>query len=527
VMNDQSQANLEPIDDLRSWLRRLELEEHLTHVTEAVDWDLELSGVVRRTYDVLGDASPALLFENINGYQAPEPNKLFIGQFRSYSRICTLLDLDPATSTRRDIVRRLKTLFLDEIPPLEVAEAPVHECIDEGDAINVLKFPVPRFNYRDGGRYVGTMHAVITKDLNSDWVNLGLYRVMVHNERELGIYFLPGRQHIGKQYLDYAERDEPMPVAIAIGLDPRLAFIASGNVPAGVCEYDIAGSMKGGPIEVVKGKTVDLPVPAKAEIVIEGFIDPKEFRDEGPFGEYPGYYGEVPGPAPLVRVTAVTHRQDPVFQASIEGHPINESHVMSSVMKSATIWNELEHNGVPGIQDVACVPEASNAHMVVSVKPTVPAHADWIASVVWGTSSSVWLFKHLFVVDDDIDPWDIGQVSWAMAWRVKASEDIKVWKNHRGSPIDPRQEPEQKGYWDRVLIDATRPWGWQPRAVWGSEGVGKGEPQKFPPTSRPDQNTIDLVNQKWDRYGIEPVGEFIGSPVGIMRNWWQPPEDQE
>jgi UbiD family decarboxylase len=151
-----------------------------------------------------------------------------------------------------------------------VDQAPVHECIDEGDAVNVLKFPVPRFNYRDGGRYVGTMHAVITKDLNSDWVNLGLYRVMVHNERELGIYFLPGRQHIGKQYLDYAEQDKPMPVAIAIGLDPRLAFIASGNVPAGVCEYDIAGSMKGGPIEVVKGKTVDLPVPAKAEIVIEG-----------------------------------------------------------------------------------------------------------------------------------------------------------------------------------------------------------------------------------------------------------------
>ena len=114
-----------------------------------------------------------------------------------------------------------------------------------------------------------------------------------------------------------------------------------------------------------------------------------------------------------------------------------------------------------------------------------------------------------------------------MAWRVKASEDIKVWKNHRGSPIDPRQEPEAKGYWDRVLIDATRPWSWKPREIWGSEGVGKGVPQNYPPTSRPAQETIDLVNEKWAKYGIEPVEEFIGSPVGIMRNWWAGSEDAD
>ncbi len=519
-------TNREEIDDLRSWLRRLDEEQHLTRVTEPVHWDRELAGVVRRTFDVYGDASPALLFETIEGYAPPGPNKLFIGQFRSYSRICMMLGLDPVNSTRRDIVLTLRKLIQGSIPPVTVPEAPVHECIETGDRIDVLKFPVPFFNFRDGGRYIGTMHAVITKDLETDWVNLGLYRVMVHGERELGIYFRPGRQHIGRQYLDYVEANEPMPVAIAIGLDPRLAFMASGNIPAGVSEYEIAGAVKGEPIEVVKGKTVDLPVPAKAEIVIEGFIHPTERKDEGPFGEYPGYYGEVPGPSPVMHVTAVTHREDPIFQASIEGHPVNESHVMSSVMKSATIWNELEHNGVPGIKDIACIPESSNGHMVVSVTPTVPAHADWIASVVWGTSAAVWLFKHLFVVDDDIDPWDLGQVNWAMAWRVKASEDIKVWKNHRGSPIDPRQEPEAKGYWDRVLIDATRPWSWEPRDIWGSEGVNKGVPQRYPPTSRPAQTTIDLINEKWDRYGVEPVEEFIGSPVGIMRNWWQKTEDE-
>lgn len=518
-------TNREPVNDLRSWMRLLEEEDHLARVTEKVHWDKELSGVVRRTYDTLGDASPAMLFENIDGYPAPGPNKLFIGQFRSYSRICMMLGLDPVVSTRRDIVNVLRGRFQDRVAPEMVENAPVHENVETGDAINVLKFPVPHFNHRDGGRYIGTMHMTITKDRDTGWVNCGLYRIMVHNERELGIYFAPGRQHIGLQQLKYLEHDEPMPVAIAIGLDPRLCFTAPSNVPAGVSEFEVAGALTGEPVELVQAKTVDLPVPANAEIVIEGFIDPVEKREEGPFGEYPGYYGEVPGLSPVIKVTAVTHRDDPIFQGSVEGHPVNESHVIGAMVKSTVIWNALDHNGVPGIKDVACIPESSGGHMVISIKPTVPAHADWIASVVWGTSASVWSFKHLFVVDEDIDPWDLGQVAWAMAWRVKASEDIKVWENHRGSPIDPRQEPEKKGYWDRVLIDATRPWNWEPRDIWGSDGVNKGEPQKFPPTSRPAQDTINLVNEKWGKYGIEPVEKFIGSPVGIMRNWWTPPDD--
>ena len=524
-MSDRDPSNREPIVDMRSWLTRLEEEEQLARVTERVNWDLELTGVVRRTYDTYGDASPAMLFENIEDYDAPGPNKLFIGQFRSYSRICMMLGLDPVNSTRRDIGRALMGMFNERVPPVTASEAPVHECVDTGDQIDVLKFPVPQFHDRDGGRYIGTMHAVITKDPDSGWVNLGMYRVMVHGKNELGIYFRPGRQHIGLHYLKYIERNEPMPVAIAIGLDPRLVFIAAGNVPANTSEYDIAGAMAGKPMEVTQGKTVDLPVPARAEIVIEGFVHPNgEWKTEGPFGEYPGYYGEVPEPSPVMQVTAVTHREDPIFQASLEGHPVNETHVIGAMVKAGTLWNLLEHNGVPEVKDIACHPESAGGHVVISVKPTVPAHADWIASVLWSNSASIWSYKHVFVVDDDIDPWDLGQVAWAMAWRVKASEDVKIWKDQRGSPIDPRQEPETKGYWDRMLIDATRPFNWQPRAIWGSEGANKGTPLNYPPTSKPNQATIDLINDKWERYGVEPVREFIGNPSGIMRNWWQPPE---
>ena len=368
--------NRERVNDLRSWMRLLEEEDHLARVTEKVHWDKELSGVVRRTYDTLGDASPAMLFENIDGYPAPGPNKLFIGQFRSYSRICMMLGLDPVETTRRDIVQVLRRRFQDKVAPEMVEDAPVHQNVETGDDINVLKFPVPHFNHRDGGRYIGTMHMTITKDRDTGWVNCGLYRIMVHNERELGIYFAPGRQHIGLQQLKYLEHDEPMPVAIAIGLDPRLCFTAPSNVPAGVSEFEVAGALTGEPVELVQAKTVDLPVPAAAEIVIEGYIDPVEKREEGPFGEYPGYYGEVPGLSPVIKVTAVTHRDDRIFQGSVEGHPVNESHVIGAMVKSTVIWNALDHNGVPGIKDVACIPESSGGHMVISITPTVPAHAD-------------------------------------------------------------------------------------------------------------------------------------------------------
>ncbi len=506
--------------DLRTWLQALEDEGQLARVRKQVHWQEELGGIVRRTYDVYGDASPALLFENIVDYQPPGPNKLFVGQFRSYSRIALSMGLPPTGTTIRDIVDRVRECLRNPMQYNTAEKGSAQENVVIGDDVDLLAFPIPLWHHRDGGRYLGTMHIVITKDYDTEWVNVGLYRIMAVGSDEATIYMSPGRQHIGQQFYKYQQAGEPMPVAVAIGLEPTLPLVGSMLVPSGECEYDYAGSLKGAPIETIRGKTVDLPVPANAEIVIEGFIDPNEQKMEGPFGEYPGYYGEVASPKPVIHVTAITCRDDPIFQGSMEGHPIAESHVMAAIIKSATAWDVLERNGIMGIQDVACIPEASTGHLVVSIKPSVQGHADWIASALWGTSTSVWNFKHIIVVDDDIDPWDAGQVNWSLAWRVKASEDIKIWKNHRGSPIDPRQEPEKKGYWDRVLVDATRPFDWEPRAIWGSDGTNKGTPQKYPPTTRPHKDLVDLINGRWEEYGIEPVAQYIGSPVGMMRHWW-------
>jgi 4-hydroxy-3-polyprenylbenzoate decarboxylase len=242
---------------------------------------------------------------------------------------------------------------------------------------------------------------------------------------------------------------------------------------------------------------------------------------EGPFGEYPGYYGELPGPSPVMHITAVTHRRNPIFQGSLEGHPINESHVMASVSKTASAWEALESAGITGIRDVATLPESCTAHIVVSCRMSVAGQPDWIASVLWAQSNAMWYWKHVIVVDEDIDPWDPQMVTWAIAWRVKASEDIKIWPRHRGSPIDPRAAPEEKGYWDRMLIDATKPFDWKPRDIWGSEGVNKGTPQKFPPTTVPEASQIRKVNARWHELGIQPTRDYIGTPQGMMRFWWE------
>jgi 4-hydroxy-3-polyprenylbenzoate decarboxylase len=512
------------ITDMRDWISWLEQEGQLARVTAPVDWNEEMGTIARRAYDVYGDASPALLFENIKDYPAPGPHQVFLGQFRSYSRIGMMFGLDPRTSQRRDIIARYRECMRHIVPRETVATGPCKEVVKKGDQINVLEFPVPFWHRRDGGRYVGTMHGVVTKDLNSDWVNIGLYRVMIIDRNRLAVYLRPGRQHIGQQFLAYRDAGIKMPVAIVIGLEPALPFCASTGIPRGVCEYDVAGAIKGAPLQVVKGETIDLPVPATAEIVIEGFIDPKETAPEGPFGEYPGYYGEVPGRSPVMQITAITHRKNPIFQGSLEGHPINESHVMASVSKTATAWEALENAGITGIRDVATLPESGSAHIVVSCKMSVAGQPDWICSVLWGQSNATWHWKHVIVVDEDIDPWDPQMVTWAMSWRVKATEDIKIWPRHRGSPIDPRSAPEEKGYWDRVLIDATRPFSWEPRAIWGTEGVGKGEPQKFPPTTIPDVEQIRKVNARWSSLGIKPTAHFIGTSQGMMRIWWEDPQ---
>ena len=514
--------------DLREWIGTLEERGQLARVKAPVDWQFEMGHVIRRTWDVYGDASPALLFEHIKDYAPPGPSKLFAGTFRSWYRTAMMLGLDPEDTSRSEVVHTLRRRIndrTDHLKPRIVKTGPVKENILMGKDIDLTKFPIPHLNERDGGRSLGSFHAVITKDPDGDWVNVGTYRMMLHGPDEAGMQIDPAAQHIGAHYYKYIERDEPMPAAIVIGQEPALSFMACSPTVDEVSEFDVAGAIRGEPIDVVKCETLDLYVPADAEIVLEGTIHPKERKLEGPFGEYPGYYGSVPSPKPVFRVKCITFRNDPIFRATLEGHPVNEDHMSLAISTSVYVLDTLERAGIRGVRDVAMPLDACGyGHCVVSVKPLTNGHADLVASAIWGSKMTLWSFKHVIVVDEDIDPWNTELVNWSIAWRVKASEDIKIWPRHRGSRLDPRQPPEEKGFQDRMLIDATRPYWWAPRDVWGSEGVKKGVPLKFPPTTRPMTERALLVNREWDKYGIRPTAKYIGRPEGMMKHWWNPEE---
>lgn len=523
----KKEANFE---DSRQWIRALEEADQLVRVTQEVDWKYELATVVRRTWDVYGDASPALLFENIKDYPAPGPSKVMVGDFRSWYRTAMMLGLDPDNTSRSEIIATLRERINNRekhIAPVVVDTGPVKDNVLMGDNVDLARFPVPYWNERDGGRFLLTLGAVMTKDPDTGWVNLGTYRMMLHSDtkNETGIQADPANQHIGIHYYKHIQRNEPMPAAVIIGQDPATTFLACSPTVDRVSELEIAGAIRGAPVEVVKCETVDLYVPANAEIVIEGTIHPKERRMEGPCGEYPGYYGSVPGPKPVFRARCVTYRNDPIFRGTLEGHPVNEDHMSLAISQSAYVREILERAGVPGVMDVAMPLDACGyAHCVVAIKPIIEGHAGIVAANIWGSKGNVWSFKHVIVVDEDIDPWNTEQVNWSIAWRVKASEDIHIWPNFKGSRLDPRTPPEEKGFQDRMLIDATRPYHWAPRDIWGTDGVKKGIPLKFPPTTRPQTELALKVNEEWNKYGVNPTARYIGRAEGMMKHWWNSEE---
>jgi len=211
-----------------------------------------------------------------------------------------MLGLDPNKTNRSEIMQTLRARINNRqeyLPPKIVSTGPVKENIMMGDDVDLTMFPVPFWHERDGGRYIGTMHTVISQDPDTGWVNTGTYWMMIHNDskNETGIMIDPANQHIGGHFLKYMERNEPMPLAVVIGQEPAMTFLGVTPTADEVSEYDIAGAIRGEPIEVVKCETNDIYVPANAEIVLEGTVDPTEKKMEGPMGEYPGYYGGVPG----------------------------------------------------------------------------------------------------------------------------------------------------------------------------------------------------------------------------------------
>lgn len=448
--------------DLREWIAAVDDFDDLREVRGA-GWQEEI-GAITDIYQS-NPGSEALLFDEVPGY--PAGYRVLSGILSSPARIALTLGMDPTLSLK-GITREAREHLREQeyLEPRVVSGGPVLDNVDEGDEVDVEKFPTPLWHEGDGGRYIGTADLVVTRDPDSEWVNVGTYRSMIHDGREVGM--LSSRGKHGREHMEaYHARGEACPVAVVCGVNPELYWASSIEVPHGRCEYDFVGGWRGEPVEVIESDLTGLPIPATAEIVLEGTIPPDRTRVEGPYGEFLGYYAGGEKEEMVVEVERVLHRDDPILTGSPSAKPPAEETYFRCPIRAANIANALDEMGVPGVGEVWCDPAgATRLWVVVSIEQQYAGHARQVGELVSHMPQNAFLGKWVIVVDDDVDVFDRDDVIWALGTRVHPSRDVILEDHTLGGSYDPipyeyiypggRGSPERGYYNARAVIDATK-----------------------------------------------------------------------
>jgi 4-hydroxy-3-polyprenylbenzoate decarboxylase len=469
--------------DLRVWLDQVERFGQLEKI-EGADWDLELSTlteILNEKYGERGGTRPALLFDRIGDY--PAGRRVAANLTSSVGRLALTLGMDPRLDDVGFIQQwRKRVQDIRPIEPETAKSGALFENVMEGSSVDVLSFPVPRWHELDGGRYIGTDDLVVTRDPDDGWINVGTYRVMVYGKDRIGLHMSPGKH--GRVHRDkYFQAGKPCPVAISFGHHPIYFLVASTDVPNHVSEYAYAGGILGKPLNVVAGPITGLPLPADAEIAVEGEVIPGETTVEGPFGEWTGYYASSQN-EPILRVKAVYYRNDPILCGFPLLRPSSGDNLHFSLMRSALIWNAMDDAGVPDVKGVWVHPAAGRFLTIVSIRQRYPGHAKQAAAIASQCRSGAYLGRYVIVVDDDIDITSSDDVLWAMCSRSDPVRSIEILRRCWSGPLDPAIPREEKGFSSRALIDATRPYEWQDR---------------FPKVSGASAELKQKVKKKWEK----------------------------
>jgi 4-hydroxy-3-polyprenylbenzoate decarboxylase len=416
----------------------IEVDEY--RIVEGVDWNLELGALYEVTAESFTDP-PLLIFDNIKDYPKGFRVVSFVTNSKKRAALAFGLPPEKSRAELRELMReRMKNV--KPIPPVEVATGEVMQNVMTGEDIDLWKFPVPRYHADDGGRYIGTGDTIINRDPDTGFINVGTYRVEVHEKNLLGLWMSPGQD--GRLICQrYWERGESCPIVAVFGGDPLSFMGGFTKIPYGRTELEYIGGLRGRPLEVIPGPVTGLPIPAHAEIAIEGEVPPPsvEARNEGPFGEWPGYYsggslgtGE---PQPVIRVKAIYHRNNPIIH--------NSAPLWPGVMTNGLGFGEdgvarLEAAGIP---DVVGVASHSPYVKVVAINQRYAGHAKRAAlAAASGMRNGRWIV----IVDEDIDPTDWREVMWAMTTRCDPKRDIEVIDGAWSTPLDPlvSSDPEKK-----------------------------------------------------------------------------------
>ena len=446
--------------DLRPWLAEVEKLGELRQV-EGADWNLELGAISE--LNVKKHAPPALLFDRIKGY--PKGFRVLTCSTSSPARLSSILRL-PIQRDHAGLVAVLRgkpaqwQAAAKDFPYEVVKSGPVLENVREGADVDVNAFPSPLWHELDGGRYIGTGCSVVTRDLDTDWVNVGTYRVQVLDEKHVAVDMVPGK-HGRIQYEKYKKVGKRFPVAIVVGGDP-LGYLISGiEIPFGMCEWNYVGAILNQRVSVVLGSLTGLPFPAASEIVLKGFVEPDDERAEGPFGEFQGYYPGKAGTAPCVTVSRVYYRNDPVLMGSPPAKPPNDYSYSKAVMRSALLHDALVAAGLSEVKAV-WAHEIGGARMfnVVSIRQRYAGHARQAGHLLSQCGVGAYMSRYAVVVDDDIDPSNLHEVMWAVATRTDPAVDIDIIRRGMGSKNDPMfvAYPYDAPLSSKAVIDACRPW---------------------------------------------------------------------
>jgi UbiD family decarboxylase len=443
-------------EDLREFVATLEEKDQI-RVVKGADPHLELGAIVELNHERGG---PALMFDDIVGY--PHGYRILANAMDTLPRALHTLGLPMDMDVDKALVEfEERVASFRPVPPELLSTGPIFENVFHGDDIDVFKFPTPQWHEDDGGRYIGTGCVVFLRDPDTEIVHFGTYRVMLQDKTTVGLYITPNKTGaiIRRKYW---ERGLSCPVAVSVGQDP-LMFLGAAQYlgqKRGVSKYDLVGHMRGGPVMVVEEPITGLPIPASAEIVLAGEAPPPEVdaRDEGPFGEWTGYYASGTRPEPVIHIKALYHRNDPI----IFGTPPLRNITVNSHFGLPTAGRNLrERLRLAGVEDVLeVVPIAIPGMMVVQIRQRYPGHAMKAALAASGD----YMGRFVVVVDEDIDPHNAQEVFWAIGTRCDPATTITILQACQSSALDPRISPEQKRRGDytssRAIINACKPYEW-------------------------------------------------------------------
>jgi 2,5-furandicarboxylate decarboxylase 1 len=431
--------------DFRQFLDALRAHGELVDVHRPVSLQEEIGRALKQAYVRQG---PAFVFAN-NGTEFP----LVAGLYSTRSKALLAFE-----ATEETVYEKVLHGLDHPIPPVgwSGGTAPCQEIVLTGDDLDVTRFPIPTYAAIDGGPYL-TPGLVISKDPETGVPDLGHYRFLLVDRTTLAPFAQPFHR-FGK-HLAKAERlGVAAEGALVIGVDPVLAYTGPIQVPDDTNDWHVAGGLRGEPVELVRCKTVDLEVPATAEVVIEFRMDFGHTVLEGPLGEYTGYF-TPPSQKPVARITAITHRRQPYFQGLLTGKPVTENHILKQIPFEASLYRSLRRQ-FPTVERVAVPPSGGvQFNVVIAIRPRFAGEAR--QAILAAMASNV-RPKWIVAVDPDVDVFNSAEVEWALAFHVQPARDVFVVEQMPAGPLDPtvgEQGALAARLSSAVGIDATRPFG--------------------------------------------------------------------